>query len=242
LRRFLQKGKRPAAKGDLSERLVTLRDPTGAASEAYRTLRTSLLYALVDSPPKVITVTSPGPGEGKSTTCANLAVVLSQAGKSTLVLDCDFRKPVLHRIFELRNFAGVVDILVKEQLGWSEVWHEPIPGLKVIPTGPMPPNPSELLGSKRFGQIIGQAREQYDYVLIDAPPVELVSDPAIIAVQGDGVLLVLDAQATRKGALRQSARSLNAVGANVFGIVMNNAKASRGGYYYGGYYYGSKYE
>lgn len=240
--RFLRKGKRKEARdGDLSGRLVTFLDPTSAASEAYRTLRTSLLYALVDSPPKVITVTSPGPGEGKSTTCANLAVVLSQAGKSTLVLDCDLRKPIIHKIFELRNFVGVVDILVKD-LGWSKVWHEPVPRLKVVTTGPMPPNPSDLLGSRRFGQVIEQAREQFDYVLIDAPPVELVSDPAIIAVQGDGVLLVLDAQITRKGALRRSVRSLEAVGANVFGTVMNNAKVSRGGYYSGGYYSGYKYE
>jgi capsular exopolysaccharide synthesis family protein len=231
--RFLQSRKKREAKdGELSDRLVTLLDPTSPASEAYRTLRTSLLYALVDDPPKVIVVTSPGPAEGKSTTCANLGVVLAQADKSTLVMDCDLRKPVVHKIFGTRNFVGIVDALVKE-LDLREIWHEPIEGLKVVGTGSMPPNPSELLGSRRFAQLIGQVREKFDYVLIDAPPVALVSDPAIIATQGDGVLLVLDAQNTRKNAVRQSIRSLEAVGANVFGTVMNNARVRRGDYYYG---------
>ena len=230
--RFLQNGRKQkeAKNGNLSEHLVTVLDSTSAASEAYRTLRTSLLYASVDTPPKVIVVTSPGPSEGKSTTCANLAVVLSQADKSTLIMDCDLRKPVIHKIFELRNFAGVVDALVKN-LDLSEIWHEPVPGLKVVTTGSMPPNPSELLSSKRFAQFVGQVRERFDYVLIDAPPVELVSDPAILATQADGVLLVLDAQNTRKGSLRQTIRSLEAVGANVLGTVMNRVKASKGGYY-----------
>lgn len=232
--RFLQRrqDERQAGSEDLSGRLVTVRDPNNTTSEAYRTLRTSLFYTLSDTPPKVIVMTSPGPGEGKSTTCANLAVVLSQADKKTLVMDCDLRKPVIHKVFGLRNFVGVVDALVKD-LDLGEVSQEPLPGLQVITSGTIPPNPSELLGSKRFAEFVRQVREQFDYVLIDAPPVEMVSDPAILATQGDGVLVVLDAQKTRKGALRQSMRGLEAVGANVLGTVMNNVKASKGGYYYG---------
>lgn len=238
--RSLWKGKPRRARqegeaNDLTGRLVTTFDPTGAASEAYRSLRTNLLYSFVDNPPKVIVMTSPGPQEGKSTTCANLGVVLAQAGKSTLMVDCDLRKPVVHKLFGMRNIYGIVDLLVGEYR-LQEVWHEPVPGLKVVCVGPIPPNPAELLGSKRLSEFLVNVREEFDYVLVDAPPVGLVSDPAILATQGDGVLLVLDAQNTRKGALRQSVRSLETVGANILGTVMNNVKASKGrSYYYYGY-------
>jgi len=216
----------------LAARLVTVTDPTSVASEAYRTLRTNLIYSLVDTPPKVIVLTSPGAGEGKSTTCANLGAALAQTGKEVLILDCDLRKPVIHKFFGLRNFQGVVDVLVGEHR-LQEVWKEPVEGLKVVPVGPIPPNPSEILGSQRFVHFVSGVRQQFDYVLVDAPPVGLVSDPAIVATQGDGVLLVLDAQNTRKGSVRQAMRSLEAVGANVLGTVMNNVTASKGGYHYG---------
>jgi capsular exopolysaccharide synthesis family protein len=221
---------------ELVGRLVTVLDPTSATSEAYRTLRTNLLYALVDNPPKVIVLTSPGPGEGKSTICANLGVVLAQAGKDTLIVDCDFRKPVIHRFFGLRNLHGVVNILVEERK-LQEVSKEPVDGLKVVPVGPVPSNPTEILGTRRFSGLLASFREEFDYVLIDAPPVGLVSDPAILATQGDGVLLVLNAQNTRKGSVRQAMRSLEAVRANVLGTVMNNVEVSKSGYYYDSYTY-----
>jgi capsular exopolysaccharide synthesis family protein len=207
-------------------------DPASEFAEAYRSLRTNLFYALVDSPPKVVVLTSPGPGEGKSTTCANLGVVLAQADKRTLILDCDLRKPVMHRYFGTRNIAGMVDVLVGKY-GLEDVWHEPLTTLKMVTVGPVPPNPTELLSSNRFSELLAGVRERFDYVLVDAPPIGPVSDPAILATKGDGVLMVLDAQNTRKAALRQAVRSLEAVGANVLGTVMNNVKASRGGYYYG---------
>lgn len=219
---------------NFSERLVAHLDPMGVVAESYRTLRTNLLYALVDDPPKVITLTSAGPKEGKSTTCANLGVVLAQAGKRTLVVDCDLRRPVVHEIFGTRNIRGIVDVLAGQR-ELEEVWQEPQPNLKVVPVGPLPPNPAELLGSRRFTEFLAGARKDFDYVLVDAPPVGLVSDPSIIASQGDGVLLILDAQNTRKGALRDGIRDLGAVGANVLGTVMNNVKKGKGGYY--GYKY-----
>jgi capsular exopolysaccharide synthesis family protein len=210
---------------DPSGRLVTVLQPTNAASEAYHALRTSLLYAMVDAPPKVIVLTSPGFGEGKSTICANLGVVLAQAGKQTLILDCDLRKPEMHRIFRLRNVYGVVNVLAGEY-DLPEVWQEPLEGLKVVTAGALPLNPAELLSSRRFADFVGRARQMFDYVLIDVPPIALVSDPAIVAVQGDGILLVLDAQKTRKASVRQSVRSLRAVGANLLGTVMNNVNVS----------------
>jgi capsular exopolysaccharide synthesis family protein len=232
LKTGLRRAGREAETDELARRLVTALDPTSAAAEAYRTLRTNLLYgAFLDEPAKVIVLTSPGPGEGKSTTCANLGMVLAQAGKNTLILDCDFRKPVIHRLFGFRNVRGVVDALAGERK-LQDNWKEPIEGLKVVTVGPIPPNPTELLGTRRFSELLASLREEFDYVLIDAPPVGMVSDPAILATQGDGVLLVSDAQNTRKGSVRQAMRSLGAVGANVLGTVMNNVKASEGGYDY----------
>jgi capsular exopolysaccharide synthesis family protein len=161
-------------------------------------------------------------------------VVLAQAGKSTLIIDCDLRKPVIHKAFELRNLYGVVNVLVGERT-LQEVSHEPLAGLKVVPVGPVPPNPAELLGSPRFGDLIDQVRPMFDYVLIDSPPTGLVSDSAIIAAQADGVLLVLDAGATRKTSVRKAMRDLKTIGANVLGTVMNGVDLQKGGYY--GYQY-----
>ena len=233
---FLQKRqKQDDARGDLSERLVTLSDPSGGPSEDYRTLRTSLLYAVIDAPPKVIVVTSPSTGEGKSTTCANLAVVLAQDHKSTLVMDCDLRKAVMHRVFGLRNFYGLVNALVGDEDLPEIWWQEPVSGLRVATSGPVPPNPAELLGSRRFAHLLGRAREEFDYVLIDSPPVGPVSDPAILATQGDGVLLVFDSQRTRKDSVREAVRNLESVGTKVLGTVMNNIKTRKGSYYEYGY-------
>jgi capsular exopolysaccharide synthesis family protein len=205
--------------------LVTVYDPTGAASEAYRMLRTNLFYALIDSPPKIIVMTSVSFGEGKSTTAANLGVTLAQADKNVLILDCDLRRPRLHSMFGESNTNGLVDILA----GGSrveEVWRELIPGLKLICAGPSLPNPAELLSSRRLREFLTEMRPRFDYVLVDAPPVG-VSDSVVLAAHGDGVLLVLDSQRTRKGPLRQAVRSLQGVGANVLGTVMNNTEVSR---------------
>ncbi|MDQ5826958.1 MAG: CpsD/CapB family tyrosine-protein kinase [Chloroflexota bacterium] len=212
---------------DSFEDLVTLHDPTGAASEAYRMLRTSLFYAVVDTPPKVIVLTSPSPGEGKSTTTANLGVTLAQVGKSVLTLDCDLRRPRLHSMFDVHNETGLADILTGGHK-MEEVWREPIPGLKLICAGPPPPNPAELLSSQRFAEFLSEMRRKFDYVLVDTPPVGR-ADAAVLAASADGVLLILDSQRTRKGSLRQALRGLRGVGANVLGTVMNNFEVSRGG-------------
>lgn len=226
----MQAGKR----GEFSDALVTVVDPTGSASEAYRMMRTNLFYASVDDPPKVVVLTSAGSGEGKSTTAANLGVTLSEVGKSTLVLDCDLRKPRLHSYFETRNMRGLVDILTVESK-LEEVWHEPMLNLKLITAGPPPLNPAELLSSQRFADFLKRARQRFDYVLIDTPPVTLVTDSAVVAALGDGVLVVVDAQGTRKNALRQAMRELDGVGARVLGTVLNNVDASKADYATYGY-------
>jgi capsular exopolysaccharide synthesis family protein len=214
----------------LSGQLVTLLDPAAVASEAYRSLRTSLLYAVANAPPTVILITSPGLMDGKSTTCANLAVVLAQAGKETLVIDGDLHEPSLHKIFGVPNVNGMVNVLSGEY-DLSEMCTEPFPGLKVLSTGPIPPNPTELLISGRLAPLIGQARQLFDYVLIDSPPTELVSDPMIIATQADAVILVLNSEETGKGSLHKAMRNLEAVGANVLGTVINKAPKAKPGRY-----------
>ena len=206
----------------LSEQLVTVFDPAAAASEAYRSLRTTLLYAVANTPPTVVLITSPGLMDGKSTTCANLAVVLAQAGKKTLVIDGDLHKPSLHKIFGVPNVNGMANVLSGEY-DLSEMCTEPLPGLKLLSTGPLPPNPAELLISGRLASLIGQARELFDYVLIDSPPTESVSDPMIIATQADAVMLVLNSEASSKASMHRAVHDLEAVGANVVGTVINKA-------------------
>jgi receptor protein-tyrosine kinase len=204
--------------------LVTVVDPTNSAAEAYRLLRTKVFYASVDNPPKVILFTSPDLGEGKTTTCANLGVVLTQAEKSTLIIDCDWRIPEMHKVFGLRNFKGLVNALASSD-NPLEICQEPLPRLKVLTAGPVPPNPAELLSSGGFAQFLRLVRREFDYVLIDAPAVEMVSDPVILAAEADGVLLVVDAQSTRKESVRRSVRTLKAVEANILGTVVNNVEA-----------------
>ena len=222
--------------GSAPEQLPTILDPSGLASEAYRTLRTNLLYSVVDDPPRVILTTSHAMREGKSTTCANLGVVLAQAGKATLIIDGDLRRPSIHKIFSLRNIRGVANVLAGER-DLSEVVGEPLTKLKVLPAGPISPNPAELLSSDRFMQMLDKARQQFDYVLIDSPPVGLVADPLILATYTDGVLLILDSQRTRKVSLREAVRDLDAVGARMLGTVMNNVDKTRGSYSYQSYTY-----
>jgi capsular exopolysaccharide synthesis family protein len=220
--------------GGISEQLVTVLDPAAVASEAYRSLRTTLLYAVANTPPAVILITSPGLMDGKSTTCANLAVVLAQAGKETLVIDGDLHKPNLHKIFGVPNVNGVVNVLSGEY-DLSEVCTEPFPGLKILSTGPTPPNPTELLISGRLAHLIGQARQLFDYVLIDSPPTELVSDPMILATQADAVMLVLNSEEASKASMHRAVHGLEAVGANVVGTVINKASKTetpRYGYSY----------
>lgn len=214
---------------DLSGRLATVEEPLSAASEAYRILRTSLLHAQADTLPRVIVVTSPGSAEGKSTVCANLGVVLAEADKNTLIADCDLRRPVMHRVFELRETPGMTDILT-ERHELDGAYQEPLPGLKVLTAGARSFNPAELLGSRRFSEFLIGVRQEFDYVLVDSPPLGLVSDASVIATRSDGVLLTLDAQQTRKEAARRAVHSLRTTGANILGTVINNAKGNKEGF------------
>ena len=212
---------------DFTGRMTTITTPDGVASEAYRSLRTKFMYARADTRPRVVMVTSPGSREGKSTVCANLGVVLAQASQNTLLVDGDLRDPVLHKMFELDKPIGIVDALIEDK-PLQATLRDALPGLKVAPAGALAPNSAELVGSRPFVEFLGWARWEFEYVIVDSPSLGEVSDPLILATQVDGVLLVFDAQSTDKGAVKQAVRSLQTVGANILGTVMNNVKGAGG--------------
>lgn len=227
LRRAKQVRKR---RDDLPGRLITMSDPFAAAAEDYKALRTRLFYSTMNTP-HVVMFTSPGPGEGKTTTCANLGVVLAQADKSTLVVDCDLRKPTLHKIFGLRNVRGLTNVLAGEY-DLQDVWVEPLQGLKVVTVGQMPFNPTEVLSSRRYTEFLRKIRQDFDYVLLNASPTQPVSDAMILASQADAVLVVFDAQRLHEGPVRRAIHALGAVEANVLGTVMTNVMPPEKGDYY----------
>jgi signal peptidase I len=205
--------------------MVTILEPTSAASEAYRSLGTNLLCpSVVDHPFKVIVLTSPRSDEGKSKICANLGAVLAQAGKSTLVVDCDLRKPTLHKFFGLSNASGMADVLTGRRKLQEVCIEEPLSGLMIVPAGPMPlEGPVAPLSHGRVSKFFDDVRKEFDYVLVDASSVGFALEVINLAAQGDGVLLVLDAQKTsNKSSVRQATSILETFRANVLGAVMSD--------------------
>ena len=218
--------RRKATSKDLSGQLVAVRDPSSAAAEAYRGLRTNLIYASADDPPKVVLLTSPNPREGKSISCANLGVALARAEQKTLIMDCDLRDPVMHKIFGADSFTGLASALVKKR-DLHQVTQPMLPHLDLVAAGPMTPDPAELLASQSFSELMAHARQDYDYVLLDAPAMNIYSDPAILAPRADGVLLVFDERKTRRKTLLYCVRNLEAVDANIIGTIANNIRGSK---------------
>lgn len=217
--------------------IITDIHPKSHISEAYRTLRTNIQFSNIDEQIQTIMVTSAGPGEGKSTTSSNLAVTYAQSEKNTLLIDCDLRKPTAHRTFMLSNRWGVSNLLA--QLCDIDDVIQPtyIPGLSVIPSGPVPPNPSEMLGSKRMTSLLEELKARYDMIIIDSPPTLAVTDAQIIASKCDGVLLVLDSGRVKRDAAIKMKSNLERVNAKILGVVLNNIKRKQGEEYYY-YYYG----
>jgi capsular exopolysaccharide synthesis family protein len=222
---------------ELRDGLIALKEPRSPLVEAYRALRTNVQFSLVSNPSASLLVTSAGPKEGKSTTLANLGVVLAQAGKRVILADTDLRRPTLHDFFETPREPGLTDLLLLEEPE-VEKFLKPtrVEGLRLLPSGPLPPNPSELLSSPQAAQIIDDLKHQADVVLFDSPPVLAVTDATILATRVGGVLLVLDAGTTRSGSILQAKEALNQVGAKILGAVLNRLKDGSRGYYY--YYYG----
>jgi len=232
----------PSWKRKESAVLVTFAEPKSAAAEAYRTLRTSVLFAMGQSNAKVLMVTSPHAGDGKTTTTANLATVLGQAGKRVVLVSADLRKPRVHQFFGLETKTGLTNVLAGEVSPWQAVRPTHIENLQVLAAGPIPGNPAELLGSDAMGNLLSALAETSDIVIVDAAPVLAVSDALAMVTLTDGVLLVADAEETHRGAVQHARRQLHQVDARIIGAVFNNFDPERAAAYsyYGGYgYYGS---
>ena len=219
-------------------RLVTHYNPKSPVAEAYRILRTNLNFAGLDRPFKTLLITSAGPSDGKSTTLGNLGIAMAQAGVATLIIDCDLRKPMQHKIFNQHNLKGFTNLLVDRSVTGEELIRDTeIPRLKLLTSGPIPPNPSELLASKRTFQVIEELQEKFQLILIDSPPVAAVADAAILAAKVDGVIVVIRSHVTRLDLATQAKSLLDKANANILEEVLNGVPMSGDDYYYY-YYYG----
>ncbi|PLS79551.1 MAG: capsular biosynthesis protein [Chloroflexi bacterium] len=212
--------------------LVALRDPRSPAAEAYRALRTNIQFSSLDKPLRTILTTSTAPDEGKSTTVANLAITIAQSEQRVILVDCDLRRPTLHTLFGLPNEEGLTSLMLQEG-GRVPLQKTEVPGLMVLTSGPLPPRPADILGSRRMEAVIAQLREHADIVLFDTPPVNAVTDAAVLATKVDGVLLVFRAGATRRDRAGEARRLLDKVNANIVGVVLTDVKQEDGYSYYG---------
>ena len=213
--------------------LITLTNPRSPATEAYRTLRTNLTFAALDKPIETLVVTSTAPGEGKSTVLANLAVTMAQGGRRTILVDADLRRPGLHEIFGIVNDRGLTTMIVEEAvLDDPPLIDVGVDNLWLMPSGPMPPNPADILGSRKMEEVIAALRARADVVLFDAPPIIAVTDAAVLGTKVDGVLLVVCAGRTRREHAQRARELLERVHVRIVGAVLNDAPrdVTLGGY------------
>jgi capsular exopolysaccharide synthesis family protein len=218
--------------------LITEINPKSPISEGYRMLRTNIEYSSIDQSLQIIMVTSSKPSEGKSTTCANMAVAFAQTNKRVLLIDADLRKPTQHHIFGKTNRIGLTTALFNQKELRDVIQHTNTDNLSLIPAGPTPPNPSELLSSKRMAALLETTKGMYDVIIIDTPPVMFVTDAQIVAAQSDGVVLVIDSGKVKKEVALKAKASLDHVKAKLIGVVLNNINRKHSDSYY--YYYGEK--
>jgi tyrosine-protein kinase Etk/Wzc len=211
--------------------IVTRHGTDQPAAEAFRALRTNVTFVGAEKPLQFVSVTSPGPGEGKSTTAVNLAAALAQGGQRTLLIDGDLRRPLIHRAFALVQEPGLTDVLVGRATAREAVRPEVAPGLDVLPSGSIPPNPSELLGSSAMHALIGDLRRHYHYIIIDTPPTLPVTDASVVASSADAAILVLKSGDTEETAAQRALEQLRRVHARIAGAVLNGVSARHDRYY-----------
>jgi non-specific protein-tyrosine kinase len=218
------------------------REPRSPTAEAFRLLRTNIEFAAVDHPLRTLLVTCAEPGVGKTTVAANLAVIIAQTGKRVMLIDADLRRPMIHKFFDTHNRQGLTDLFVREIAVLDSVvrtWR--MQNLTFITSGGLPPNPTELLGSKRMSQILDLLQKQVDIMIIDSPPVGAVTDSVVLASKVDAILVVIEPGRTRRETSVEAVEQLRRAGANLIGVVFNKVPLKRNGYgrgYYGGYYDG----
>lgn len=212
--------------------LITLMAPKSPISEQYRTIRTNIQFSTVDEAIRSIVVTSTAPGEGKSTTVSNLAVVFAQQGKKVLLIDADLRKPTTHYTFQLLNTKGLTNVLTK-QIHFHEAVQETVmENLNILTSGPIPPNPSELLASNAMKQLLEEAYKLYDLVLFDSPPILTVTDAQVLANLSDGSIMVTSSGFTDKDAAVKAKELLENAKSKLLGAILNNKQVNEKSYYY----------
>lgn len=211
--------------------LIAHSHPKLAVTEQYRLIRTNILFSSVDKAIQSLIVTSPDSSEGKSTTAANLAIVLAQQGKKVLLVDADLRKPTVHFTFNTSNIYGLTNVLTKEVNSWEAITKTYIPNLDILTSGPLPPNPSELLNSEAMELWIKEMNEQFDYVVYDTPPVLAVTDPQILANKCDGVVLVIASGKTRIDKTLKAKELLEKAKSHLLGVVVNGVDTGVSEYY-----------
>jgi capsular exopolysaccharide synthesis family protein len=209
-----------------NHRLVTLAEPRSPMAEAYRTLRTNVMLSGLDKPLSTLLVTSPSPEEGKSTTLANLAVTMAQGGRTTILVDCDLRRPHLHEIFGVPLQPGLSQAIL-DKVDEPVLVRTEVEGLSLLPAGDLPASPADLLGSRRMEALIANLKSRADFVLFDAPPVIAVTDAALLASRLDGVLLVVSAGQTRREHALQAKALLEKINVRIVGTVLTNAVVDR---------------
>lgn len=222
----------------ISPMVITHQDPGALASEAFRVLRTNLQFMGLDKPLKKILVTSATPSEGKTTTTVNLAVAFAQTGANVLLLDADLRRPTVAKVLGLENWTGLTPALISQESPETFLVKTPIPGLTVMPSGPVPPNPAELLGTGRMERLLEHLAELFDVVLIDSPPVLAVTDACVLAPKVDGVLMVIRSGQVERDKAVRAKEALTSVKANLLGVVLGSVDGADGDGYY--YYYSSE--
>jgi succinoglycan biosynthesis transport protein ExoP len=240
--RLKGKGHHGHAEASETTALALINDVRSPIAEAYRHLRTSLLLSSAGQPPKTILITSSQPSEGKTTTAVNTAVMLAQTGAEVLIIDCDLRRPRLHAHFNVPNAKGVTNFLSGEsELDGLMQPYEKLPNLKLLTSGPVPPNPAELLGSDEMRKLLAKSSERFTHVVIDSPPAISFTDASILSTMVDGVVLVVHGGRSSRAVVRRAKQQLLDVGANIFGVVLNNVKLEATNYYYYAGYYSSYY-
>ncbi|WP_077706072.1 CpsD/CapB family tyrosine-protein kinase [Virgibacillus dokdonensis] len=231
------RGKNPSRPGTKMRHLIAKLNPKSPISEQYRTIRTNIDFASVDDEIRSLLVTSSGPAEGKSMTIANLAVVYAQQGKKVLLVDADLRKPTVHYTFRIDNLRGLSNLLVGENSLEQVVQQTDVDNLDVMSCGPIPPNPSELLASKKMENLLEELKKNYDMVIFDMPPVLAVTDAQIMANIVDGSILVVRSKHTEIEGAQKAIEALKPAKAKLLGAVLNDREKKQSNYYY---YYGSK--
>lgn len=229
--------KKTSKKADHRRKLIAKILPKSSISEQYRTIRTNIQFALVDRDLKTLMVTSVGPGEGKSTTSANLAVVFAQQGKKVLFVDADLRKPTVHYTFSLLNTVGLSSVITKQFTLQEAIEGSGVENLSILSSGPIPPNPAEMLGSKAMDEFLEEARESFDLIIFDTPPILAVTDAQILANKCDGSILVIASEKTERDMAIKGKELLQGAKGKMLGVVLNNKRQKESSYYY---YYGAK--